>query len=95
MDYLAAFGPDATPQVRREMAIALRLEKSQKAVDLWTQLAYKYDGDRWFLEALGIGSDLNADACFRSWLTEIGEHWNQGLIKTLYGVQDPRRRTAA
>ena len=54
---------DPSPQVRRERAIALRHEKTARAAKLWAELAIRHDGkDRWYLEALGLSSDLNADA---------------------------------
>src|SRR5437762_1287357 len=46
---------DASPQLRRECAIALRHSQSTEAPRLWSKLAMQYDaGDRWYLEALGI-----------------------------------------
>jgi hypothetical protein len=37
----------------------------------------QHDGaDRWYLEALGIGSDLHADARFAAWLAKVGKDWN-------------------
>ncbi|MEM9887864.1 MAG: PVC-type heme-binding CxxCH protein, partial [Bacteroidota bacterium] len=61
----------------RETALLLRYENSQKAAKIWTQLAQKYDGkDRWYLEALGIGADLQADLYFQTWLDAVGEDWN-------------------
>jgi putative membrane-bound dehydrogenase-like protein len=68
---------DKSPQVRRECAIALRHEKSPQAAKLWAELATLHDGkDRWYLEALGLSSDLNADACFEAWLSKVGDNWN-------------------
>ncbi|GAB3887629.1 hypothetical protein GCM10028825_18940 [Spirosoma agri] len=62
--------PDA--QVRRECAIALRLNKSAEAPALWAQLASKYDGkDRWYLEALGIGADGNWDSYYTAWVKQM------------------------
>jgi putative heme-binding domain-containing protein len=65
---------DPSVAVRRELAISLRypnfkiaffVNKMQAFAQKWAQLATQYDGkDRWYLEALGIGSDMNADACF-------------------------------
>lgn len=64
---------DASPQVRREAAIALRLNKSPEAAGLWADLAMQYDGkDRWYLEALGIGADEQWDTFFRAWKTKAG-----------------------
>ncbi|MDP6503596.1 MAG: HEAT repeat domain-containing protein, partial [Planctomycetota bacterium] len=68
---------DRSPSVRRECSIALRHSKSPKAPFLWSELAAQHDGkDRWYLEALGIGSDLRADECFAAWLKKAGNNWN-------------------
>jgi len=68
---------DPSPQVRRELAVALRHSTSPQMAEVWAQLALKHDGkDRWYLEALGIGSDQNADACFAAWLDKVGNDWN-------------------
>ena len=59
---------DTHIDVLREGAISLRFLSGLKANQLWTHLARKYDGqDRWYLEALGIGSDLDADARWESY----------------------------
>ena len=64
-----------TPAVRRQ--IAAMLNGSQKNAKLWATLAQQHDGkDRWYLEALGIGSVGNEDACFDAWLTAVGDKWN-------------------
>jgi putative membrane-bound dehydrogenase-like protein len=68
---------DKSPSVRRECSIALRHSKSPKTPALWAELATQHDGkDRWYLEALGIGSDLRADECFAAWLKKAGDNWN-------------------
>lgn len=62
---------DSSPQVRREIAIALRHLEAPEQPEMWATLANQYDGeDRWYLEALGIGSDLNAEACFAAWIAD-------------------------
>ena len=67
---------DNSPQVRRELAIALRGDKSPKAADLWTDIALQYDGkDRWYLEALGIGAAPEWDLYFKTWKTRVGKDW--------------------
>ena len=68
---------DKSPPVRREASIALRFDGSEKANALWAELAIQHDGtDRWYLEALGIGSDLHADGRFGAWLAKAGKKWN-------------------
>ena len=60
--------PDA--HVRREVAIGLRHADSERANQLWAKVARQYQpGDRWMLEALGIGADLHWDAR----IAELGE----------------------
>jgi putative membrane-bound dehydrogenase-like protein len=67
---------DPSPQVRREVAIALRGNSSIDAASIWTTLAQQYDGkDRWYLEALGIGATGNWDLYFNTWKNTVGENW--------------------
>ncbi|QNF33578.1 PQQ-dependent sugar dehydrogenase [Adhaeribacter swui] len=65
---LTKLAKDPSPQVRREVAVNLRFNKSPEAAQIWTTLANQYDGqDRWYLEALGIGADLQWDTFFANW----------------------------
>jgi putative membrane-bound dehydrogenase-like protein len=77
VEKLQQFSTSLSPQIHRELALALRFENGSDAVELWTAVARQYQGDRWLLEALGIGSDLNADACFAAWINAVGEDWNK------------------
>ena len=83
LEYLKPLASNADPQVQREMAIALRFQQTPESAKLWAQLAIQYKGDRWFLEALGIGSDLNADACFKAWQEQVGDQWKEGHNKDI------------
>lgn len=68
---------DSSSHVRRELAIALRHNRSPQAAKLWVDLAVQHDGqDRWYLEALGIAADKQWDAFFGAWLDEMGDDWN-------------------
>ncbi len=68
---------DSSAQVRRELIVALRENKSAQAADLWAQLALQYKGnDRWYLEALGIGAQGNEDNFFAAWKAKVGKDWN-------------------
>jgi len=70
---LKAWANDANPQIRREVALALRYSKAPEAAAIWADLAQQYDGqDRWYLETLGIASDLQADAFFAAWAGKGG-----------------------
>ncbi|MEX2287256.1 MAG: PVC-type heme-binding CxxCH protein [Planctomycetaceae bacterium] len=65
---------DASPQVRRECALALHGQTSHEAAQLWAMLAAQHDGkDRWYLEALGIGAAGNWDVAFDEWVKTIGQ----------------------
>jgi putative membrane-bound dehydrogenase-like protein len=67
---------DSSPQVRREVMLALRGSKTPEAAALWTQLALQYDGkDRWYLEALGISAQGNEDSFFAAWKNKVGQDW--------------------
>jgi putative membrane-bound dehydrogenase-like protein len=73
MAWLGALARDTSPQVRREIAIALRHNKSDRAPKIWAELASQHDGrDRWYLEALGIGADGQEDAFFDALIAKIG-----------------------
>lgn len=73
---LAVLAGDASAQVRREVALALHTLEGEKPAQIWAKLASQYDGqDRWYLEALGIGSDNNADRCMEVWLAQDPEAW--------------------
>ncbi len=64
-DAAALLSRDESPQVRREVAIALRhgAEGSKKA-DVWAKLATAMPShDRWYLEALGIAAEGDWDNC--------------------------------
>ena len=68
---------DPSSQVRRECALALRHNESDKAPKLWTDLAKQYDGkDRWYLEALGIAMQGQEDKYFDAWFASVGDGWN-------------------
>jgi len=68
---------DASAQVRRECAIALRHNESAEAPTLWATLARQHDGkDRWYLEALGLAMDQQENKFFDAWLATVGDRWN-------------------
>jgi hypothetical protein len=76
MKAIAALAKDPAPEVRRELAIALRHNKTPQAANLWADLAMQYDGhDRWYLEALGIGADKQWDAYLDAYLVKASEPW--------------------
>lgn len=69
---------DPSPQVRREVAIAIRGDSSVEAAKMWTELAMQYDGkDRWYLEALGISATGNWDLYFDTWRASVGDEWKK------------------
>ncbi|MGI9471790.1 MAG: PVC-type heme-binding CxxCH protein [Rubripirellula sp.] len=68
---------DPSAAVRRELAIALRFDESASMPKIWASLAQQYDGsDRWYLEALGISSDLRPSECYDAWLAVVDGNWN-------------------
>ncbi len=77
--YLTKVLKDPAPEVRREVALALRnIENKDLSAQLWTALAMQYDGrDRWYLEALGIAAEDNWEKYLEFWLEEVGKDWSQ------------------
>ena len=63
----ATNGDDAS--LLREAALGLRFLRGTEPDELYAKLAQRYDGrDRWYLEALGIASDLYPEERFSTWL---------------------------
>lgn len=81
---LATLHKDPNPQVRREVAINLRFIDSQEAANIWADLAIQAPlGDRWYIEALGIGSDLSPTSKFNAWKKKTGNEWNKPIGKEI------------
>ncbi|MFN8344427.1 MAG: PVC-type heme-binding CxxCH protein [Spirosomataceae bacterium] len=73
VENLNLLAADADPQVRREVALAIRHNTDDLAADVWAQLASRYDGkDRWYLEALGVSADGQWDKFYGAWLKTAG-----------------------
>jgi putative membrane-bound dehydrogenase-like protein len=76
-EWLAEAADDPSPAVRRALAIALRYDESDAMPGLWAKLAAAHDGkDRWYLEALGIGSDVRPDECFAAYVAQVDGRWD-------------------
>ncbi len=76
--YLQTLAKDKSPQVRREVALALHNNKAPEAAAIWTDLAGQHDGkDRWYLEALGIAAAGQWDAFMDAWTPRVGNNWNK------------------
>lgn len=72
-NFLLTLAEDASAQVRREVAVAIRYE-DQPAV--WQKLAESYkSGDRWYLEALGIAAEYRWDSYLTAYLEKAGTNW--------------------
>jgi len=78
------FAADPSPAVRREAVIALKGVAGSRADRAWAELASRHAaGDRWGLEALGIGADGPAGLVGESgwnerlaaWLARVGDDW--------------------
>jgi len=67
-DFVPSLLGDSSVVVLRELAVALREDKSSEMPEYWSKLAMKYDGmDRWFLEAIGIAAMDRWDECLSAW----------------------------
>ena len=75
---------DKAAKVRRECAISLAHLRGPEKAKLWASLAMNHEaGDRWYLEALGIGASGDWDSCLRSWLEKVGDDWNSDSGKDI------------
>jgi putative membrane-bound dehydrogenase-like protein len=71
---------DPSAQVRREVALALRNNSTPETAEIWAELATQHNGDRWYLEALGIGADEQWDRFLEAYLQRVGEDWNKDIV---------------
>jgi hypothetical protein len=85
---------DPDMHVGRELAIALHHNKSPEAAELWATLASKHTGDRWYLEALGIGADGQWDKFFAAYKTKIKDPSAKCFIKR-HSLEGPYRRSCS
>ncbi|MEM6471838.1 MAG: PVC-type heme-binding CxxCH protein, partial [Planctomycetota bacterium] len=87
---------DESPAVRRELAVALRFDESETMPVVWARLAAKHDGqDRWYLEALGIGSDLRAAECLDAYMKLVDGQWDTpGGRDIVWRVRAPKAADA-
>lgn len=84
LPYLETMVNDSSPQVRREVALALRHNQNAQAAALWAALAAQYDGeDRWYLEALGIAADGQWDRFFAAWKQQNTEDWTTPAARNI------------
>ncbi len=86
---------DSSAAVRRELAVALRYDDSRSMPGVWAELAGAYDGkDRWYLEALGLASDLRAEECYDAWLAAGGDARDASGRDIAWRVRAPKAATA-
>ena len=94
--WLADAVDDESVAVRRELAVALRYDTSDAMPTLWAKLATAYVGqDRWYLEALGIGSDVRPEACFEAYLDAVNGRWDTAAGRDLvWRIRAPKAADA-
>jgi hypothetical protein len=94
-EFVSPLVNDSSAAVRRELAIALRGDKSADMPVLWAKLAQKHDGkDRWYLEALGLAADGRWDDCLNAWTSVAGNNWKTDSGKQIVwrsrGTETPK-----
>ena len=90
---------DSSAQVRREVAVAIRHNRSSEVARIWADLALQHDGkDRWYLEALGSSADGQWDAFLAAWLDKVGDKVNSDAARDILwrsrGTDSPRHLAA-
>lgn len=82
---LKLMAKDPSPQVRREVAVALEQWPAERAVEALAALCRKYDGkDRWMLEALGIGARGKENALYNRLLDNFTVKWSSRFGQLLW-----------
>ncbi len=77
-EFLLKMAEDPSPQVRREVALAIRYIS---APAVWLKLAEGYDpADRWYLEALGIAAENHWDEYLSAYLEGKEENWSDNDV---------------
>jgi putative membrane-bound dehydrogenase-like protein len=72
-EFYLEMAADKSPQVRREVALAIRHKKYDK---VWGKLFEGFDGnDRWYLEALGIAANNQWDQTLEWLQKNKGDNW--------------------
>lgn len=85
-----ALAKDASPRVRRELALRLRSYKAEESADVLVELAKQYDGkDRWYLEALGIGMSGKESAMAARLREAMPDAGDAKLYRLLWRLRDP------
>ncbi len=78
--FLLPLAADVSPQVRREVALAIRYKEMPT---VWEMLAKNYkSGDRWYLEALGIAAEGFWDSYLTAYLEKAGTGWTESQEAT-------------
>ncbi|WP_051315966.1 PVC-type heme-binding CxxCH protein [Algoriphagus vanfongensis] len=73
VEFLSRLAKDPSPQVRREVALAIRYEMQP---EIWNLLAQSYEsGDRWYLEALGIAAEGFWNEYLPAYLESFSPNW--------------------
>lgn len=73
VSFLTEMAADPSPQVRREVALAIRYSYQP---EVWLKLTEGYEsGDRWYLEALGIAADGFWNEYLSLYLNDKQQNW--------------------
>ncbi|MCI0628581.1 MAG: c-type cytochrome [Acidobacteria bacterium] len=82
---LRTLARDPSPQVRREVAVALQHLPPEQSLDALVALCRKYDGkDRWMLEAIGIAARGKENALYARLQEMFPGKWNSRLGNLLW-----------
>jgi putative heme-binding domain-containing protein len=90
LSYAQQLADDASPAVRREVAVALRDLPFEEIKDIVVELASPYEGeDRYYLEALGLAMEGKEEQFFPVLNDEMGEDpldWNEGFEDIVWRI---------
>ncbi|PSR54038.1 dehydrogenase [Adhaeribacter arboris] len=94
INYAGQLASDKSPAVRREVAIALRGLPLEKTEPILLTLIDGYDGhDRWYLNALGIALEGEAEVFYPTLLKHFNAqepaNWPQSLVNLVWELHPP------
>ena len=85
---LKLLAKDPSPQVRREVAVALEHFPAERSVEVLAALCRKYDGkDRWMLEAVGIGARGKENPLYARLLDTFTVKWSSRFGQLLWELR--------
>ncbi|MDA0838529.1 MAG: NPCBM/NEW2 domain-containing protein [Planctomycetota bacterium] len=94
LKHAAVLAKDSSPAVRREVALAMRDVPLKECKEILLDIAEQFDGkDRWYVEALGLGSAKKEEAMWDAIQDRIGKpalEWDSRFHRITWRLHPPQ-----